>query len=240
MERKNCCDPIDFRLICEELSGLMLAAEKDIKMGVAENLYSLKAHWRLMEEGWRIMLPRSKKLWPNFDSRLIEKPLLSWPDQLLVDGKDFLLSHRNFRGLENLYFFGYAVASGKLIKTSFMVSKYPENHDVYFIAFKEIVVDPFCAERGIKPDYYIGCPVELQDISCCSGNPLENFIIREEEERHQNKMHQYYLGAYQALLNNNPHYFPKPLVKFADNGGFYLPKQTEELSEEFEELEGIS
>lgn len=221
--KRNYYDPLDFKQVCDELSNLMKRAELEIKSGTQKNLYSLNAHRHLMELGWKIMLPLQVDWWPVLDPRLTQTPLLSTLNQTFNRRGDIEL-FLQVDSLEDIYFFGYAVVSGELFKTSFMVHDEPKKP----IYFKGIVIDPFAWKYGREPEYYIGCKVTAEDIysvTALKDNPLESFIVRQEEDEHLQKMNDYYLEVYKRLLGDNPNCFPAPLIEFAEQGNFFIPSQ---------------
>ncbi|MEI6835304.1 MAG: hypothetical protein WCK59_00540 [Candidatus Falkowbacteria bacterium] len=222
-------DPLEFRGICNELSRLMVAAEQAIKTGSPSGLYSLKAHWYLMEQGWKIMLPLPKNQWPNGGDKLMRIPLLSWPDQILSDDEN-VLDLKDVKDLADYYYFGYAIVGKKLVKASFLVTKKFQKSVKYSIFFDEAVIDPFSDKKGIQPDYYIGCPVTLEDIFSAAnvnGNPLENFIERLEEESHRDQMAICFEDTYKEMLGDFSGYFPQSVVDFVTEYNYYLPYQVE-------------
>ena len=156
-------------------------------------------------------------------------PLLSWTDQILSDNEN-VLDLKGVKDLADSYYFGYAIVNKKLIKASFLVTKKFQKSVKYSIFFDEAVIDPFSDEKGIQPDYYIGCPVELKDIfskANTKGNPLENFIERLEEEIHQDQMAACCKETYKEMLSDFPNYLPQSVVDFVRGSNFYLPYQSE-------------
>jgi hypothetical protein len=218
------------RSMYKELDCLMKKGRQAISSGEGSDLYDLATHRYLMEEGWEIMFPLKKELWPNKFNEFLCDENLPWPQYatysyiMSVLCPPFISSY--------LLYFGYAIIDGKLVKTTFFaVNTMVEYQEMP----QSMVVDPLCLAHGIEPDYYIGCGVGKQDINnfmTLKKNPLELFVKREEEERrkkdeqeHKDKLYISYSENYELQIRAAPGYFPPQLIEFCKENNLYIPPQ---------------
>ncbi len=152
----------------EQRGLLMQEALDTIIAGKPEAVcfYNELAHRHLMKHAWEIMHPEPKENWPQVFVELEYDDQMTWPQATTYSYVMNSLFPPNI-GWLHLYF-GYVVVNGKLIRTTF----FGHNKMVeYQIAPQGIAIDPLALQKGIEPDYYIGCPV-------CSKDYLEDFIKR--------------------------------------------------------------
>jgi hypothetical protein len=207
----------------EELNRLMEESEQVIFNGNGAHLYDSATHYHLMKNGWEIMFPLKKELWPDQFNEFLADGNLPWPQYATYSYIMSVLCPP-FIGSYNLYF-GYAVIDGKLIKTTFFAI---DTIVKYQIMPQSMVIDPLCVAHGITPDYYIGCWAEKQDIDnfmVLRKNPLELFVNRKNKQEHQERLYDSYMEAYNLQMYHEPGYFPPQLIKFCEENGLYIPPQ---------------
>lgn len=98
---------------------------------------------------------------------------------------------------------------------------------------QSIVMDPLAKIHEIPVEYYVGVPVEQEDLEAfilrTPGNPLENYVARKSKEEHEKRLEDMYMEAYCLQMAHEPHYFPKKLREFAAEKN--LPFPDKQLSE---------
>ena len=230
--KKDYTNPAVCRSVYEEISSLMREAERSIILRESERFYSLKTHWFLMENQWKIMLPLKKDKWSDsFKKLTIKDDSLSWAEH----GASFFNKERQpLFGLEaDQICFGYAVVAGTLSKASFLISR--GFNELTTPAFcEEMVIDLYAEENRELADYYIGYSVGESDLlgyKKLQVNPLEAFVERMEQEEHDTRMTKYYVDVYEDLIGEDLKHLPRPLAKFARDNYFYVPEQTGEPQE---------
>lgn len=208
----------------EELHRLMEEAHQIISDKKGGHLYDSLTHIYLMRNGWEIMFPLEKERWPNmFFEKIVIDYALPWPQYATYAYIMNVLYPPAFSPY-SLYF-GYAVIDGKLVRTAFFTI---ETIVKYQIMPQAMVIDPLCFAHGITPDYYIGCPVEKQDIEeglLSRKGPLELFVKRKSEQELADRLYNDHIMVYDLQLAYEPGYFPPQLIKFAEKNNLYVPPQ---------------
>jgi hypothetical protein len=160
----------------QEVSSLMTKALEIIMSGVPEaaRFYNETTHNFLMRHAWEIQIPASVKERPVIFKDLRYDDGIPWPQATTYC---YVMNVLNLPSVPwPMLNFGYAVHDGKLIRTAFFAhQKLVEYQDMP----QSIVVDPLAIQRGIEPDYYVGCPV-------CSKSYLEGFIINRKQNPFEN------------------------------------------------------
>lgn len=123
-------------------------------------------------------------------------------------------------------YFGYAILEdGTIQKTCFF--NWMKIVD-YQVMPQGIVMDPLAKLHNISVKYYVGVPIEKEDlqrfISRVPGHPLENYVKRKNNEEHEKRLHDTYMQAYFLQLQYEPNYFPRKLREFAEKEGLYIPE----------------
>jgi hypothetical protein len=164
----------------KEVSELMSAAYNLIFTGNVKGVefYSQPTHRFLMEHGWEILIPAPKEEWPDIFTELQYNDQMPWP-QMTTYCYVMDVLNPPFVPWAALHF-GYAVHEGKLIRTSF----FTHQKMVPWQAMPQgIVIDPMAMQKGIEPEYYIGCPVTSKDYLLVllqkKQNPFEIYVSKE-------------------------------------------------------------
>ncbi len=207
----------------KQLTLLMEEGASRIKNKNGAELYCLSTHYYLMENAWEIMFPLKQEFWPDKFNDYLADSNLPWPQGSTYS---YIMSVvcPPFISCSNLYF-GYAVLDGKLIRTTFFAI---ETLVDYQIMPQAMVIDPLCLAHGIKPDYYIGCWAEKQDIDnfiILRKNPLDLFVDRKQKEAHKERLYDTYMESYNLQMLHAPGYFPPQLLRFAKENNLSIPPQ---------------
>jgi len=220
---KNYQDPKVRRDMYRELSCLMKEGKCAIRDGNGSDFYDSETHYYLMENAWEIMFPLKRELWPERFNEFLADENLPWPQGATYS---YIMSAicPPFINSSNLYF-GYAIVDGKLIRTTFFAI---DTIVKYQLMPQSMVIDPLCLSHNIKPDYYVGCWAEKEDIDnfmILRKNPLELFVKRKNEQKHKERIYDSYMEAYNLQMSFEPRYFPPQLIEFCKENNLYVPKQ---------------
>lgn len=207
----------------EQLSHLMKNAARAISDGNGSDFYNSETHYYLMENAWEIMFPLEKEFWPEKFNEFLSDNNFPWPQGTTYS---YIMSVicPPFIGSYNLYF-GYAVVNGKLIRTSFFAINTIVK---YQIMPQGMVIDPLCLAHNIRPDYYVGCLADKQDVDdfiISRKNPLELFVKRKNTQEQEKKIFDSYMESYNLQMTFEPGYFPPQLIKFCEKNNLYIPAQ---------------
>lgn len=158
----------------KEIKQIMQKSANEIISGQVVNLYSLDAHRYLMTGPWELLLPMDKTKWPE-RFKLAELKLKPGFDIFDYYRTIPVFSEEDLSSLR----LGYAVVAGKLQKAMFFVSEgFLGNEKISHTMAIDIFID-------VEADYYLGCPVEVFDLSrsfFCTKDPLERFIEKKTAE----------------------------------------------------------
>jgi hypothetical protein len=164
----------------KERSALMSLAYDLINIGSPESkrFYSAPTHRFLMKHGWEILIPAMEEEVPDVFKELRYDDQISWPQMTTYC---YVMDVINPPLIPwGMLYFGYAVHENKLIRTTFF------NHQklVHYQDMPQgIVFDPLALQKGIEPDYYIGCPVcskdYIFDFMKMKQNPIESYVKKE-------------------------------------------------------------
>lgn len=187
--------------------------------------YAADTHEFLKRQAWELLFPVTEEEW---FIRLQEleryNPEMPWPQyapyQYCMD-----VIHPPQISASALYF-GYVILEdGTVKKTCFfnwmkMVT--------YQAMPQGIVMDPLAKIHNIAVKYYVGVPIEKEDIANfllrIPGHPLENYVKRKNKKEHEDRLRETYMEAYYLQMQYEPNYFPKALRDFAKEEGLWIPE----------------
>ena len=229
----------EVRQFMEKLAGVISAEE----LSPQYHLYGVRTHKYLLEQinsknglsFSQIYLPLAKKYWSQefLDLRYTFWRTESW----------YTYTFFRYYGsisVPNLIpacrlFFGYAFLDGRLLCRAFFVTlkiveRVVDNQKIIFSEY--FVVDPIAELQGIKPDCYLGVPIERDLLfswfhNVCKAweiNPLEIFLdefLKKTEAEQNNFQNRTF---YENQLSDAPLYFPKKLQEFAKENNLFIPE----------------
>ncbi|HXK35363.1 MAG TPA: hypothetical protein VJ103_02585 [Candidatus Paceibacterota bacterium] len=209
-----------------QLALLMKAATGHIfaKDEESKKFYNSETHHYIEKNGWELLFPMDKDQWPtNFQEmgRRYDSQM-SWPGfstycYLMDVIAPPFIPHISLH-------FGYAVVEGKLTRSTFFVV---QGMVKYQLAPQGMVIDPLADVHGAKPSFYVGCPVldkkYIEDWMISRKNPLEMYVKGRNEEEYRGKIRASYMAAYWLQMEHEPQWFPKALIKFAEEEGLHIP-----------------
>lgn len=163
-----------------EVTDLMKTAYSLILNGNSKGMefYSQPTHRFLMAHGWEILIPTPKEEWPEIFEELQYNDQMPWPQMTTYCYVMDILNPPSIPWA--MLYFGYAVHEGILTRTAFFVH---QKIVPYQPMPQGIVIDPLALQKGIEPDYYIGCPVTSKDYIIDflkkKQNPFEAYVSKE-------------------------------------------------------------
>ncbi|HVY35737.1 MAG TPA: hypothetical protein VG982_00455 [Candidatus Paceibacterota bacterium] len=148
------------------VTDLMKRAYDLINLGSPESsrFYSRLTHRFLMDHAWEILIPAAKEERPSIFEGLEYDNEMPWPQMTTYNYVMSVLTPPSIPWA--MLTFGYAIHEGKLVRSTFFTH---QKMVPYQVMPQGIVIDPMAIQKGIQPEYYIGCPV-------CSKDYIENFI----------------------------------------------------------------
>jgi hypothetical protein len=164
----------------KERSTLMSQALDLINTSNIESnrFYSAPTHQFLMEHGWEILIPAMEEEVPEVFKELHYDDQMPWPQMTNFCYVTGVVGPPSIPW--SMLHFGYAVHENKLIRTAFFSH---QKLVTYQSMPQGIVIDPLALQKGIAPDYYIGCPVcskdYIFDFMKMKQNPLESYVKKE-------------------------------------------------------------
>ncbi|MFH0890781.1 MAG: hypothetical protein V1856_01980 [Candidatus Liptonbacteria bacterium] len=208
-----------------ELYSLMESGDQFLRdnHGMSTELYPPNVHSFLMEEGWELLFPLGKDEWPPKFRDLAYDEQTTWPHYSMYCYTMDVLCPPSIPRL--LLHFGYAVLEGRLVKCAFFVV---QKRVDYQPMPQGMVIDPLAVRDGKKPIFYIGCPVDQEDVEhflTQREHPLEVHVRRRDREEIEERLESSYSEAYAYQIAMAPGWFPPELVSFAKKKGWYVPSQ---------------
>lgn len=200
---------------------------------ISTHLFLEKAHIPLVGKLQReVLLPLPKNEWPDKFSELqrnYDKDM-KWPQYAMYNYSNDVLAPPFIPS--SLLHFGYAVVNDVLIRCPFFVILQMVDHDVdgKTLAWPEsFVIDPLADMNGIHPECYIGTTVDEEDIVNWLHNrgrfinPLEAYASRMDGVYEKERKREMYLELYELQMTNEPEWFPRALIDFANKEGLCVP-----------------
>lgn len=226
---KNYQKPGVRRDMYKELNRLMEKGKQTIRDSNGADLYNLETHCYLMKNAWEIMFPLKRESWSSKFNEHLADENTPWPQGSTYSYIMSVLCPP-FISSFNLYF-GYAIVSGKLIRTTFFAINTIVK---YQLMPQGMVINPLCLAHNIKPDYYIGCLAEKKDVDdfmLLRKNPLELFVGRKNRQEYEKRLYDTYMEAYNLQISFEPGYFPPQLIKFCEENNLHVPPQERALND---------
>lgn len=209
----------------KELDALMESGVGLLRKDGGKNpdLYKEDTHLYLMEHGWKLLFSLEEKQWPENFRKLKYDSVFVWP---MYSAYCYLMDVICPPLIPHvLLHFGYAVLGDRLIKCAFFVVQRMVD---YQIMPQGMVIDPLAIRSGKKPSFYVGCPVDKEDIEnflIKKKGPLELHVERKGREEHERQLYDSYMEAYVLQVAMAPGWFPPELIKSAEKEGLAIPRQ---------------
>lgn len=187
--------------------------------------YNSSTHGFLKEHAWEILFPVPEEEWfRNLKNLSRYNKDMPWPQFAPYQYTMDVIYPPNMT--ESSLCFGYAfLEDGTVKKTCFFNWMKIVN---YQVMPQGIVMDPLAKLHGISVKYYVGVPIDKEDLEHfllrAPGHPLENYVKRKRDEEHQQRLHDSYMEAYYLQMQYEPNYLPHKLQEFAKKEGLPFPK----------------
>jgi hypothetical protein len=191
-----------------------------------KNLFNIETHVHIIHNFFEVLLPFEQQKWPAKFKAMNYDSFTQWPETTAYWYTTDVISPP-FISPQTLHF-GYALHDDKLIKSAFFVIqnfwdyKYPQG----------MVIDPLAHMNNIKPEIYVGCTVEKEDIEAYRMNrknpinPLEAFVRRKNQKAHEERIRNSEEEFYHTQMTYEPGWFSDELMELAVERDWFIPHST--------------
>jgi phosphohistidine phosphatase SixA len=191
----------------------------------AKKNYSFSAHNFIDKNNYELLFPLEKEKWPEKFLGMIDKydRQMTWPNWTMYNYMMDVVCPP-FIPI-SLIHFGYAVYENELRPVTFFVMQVMVDYQEWP---QGMVIDPLAVRDGKEPDFYIGVPVDKEDIQDWvkyrkTSHPLEYHVTRKNEIEHRERIRRSYMESYYLQMAYEPNWFSHQLLKFAEEEGLYIP-----------------
>ncbi len=211
----------EHHVVMEKIQNILWDQEKKDEHAL---YFNSETHMHLREHAWEILFPVPEEEWFN-NLKSFEKynKHMAWPHYSFYQYTMDVFFPPNIPS--SVLYFGYVfLEDGSVHKTCFF-------QWMKMVDYQEmpqgVVMDPLVKLHNIKAKYYVGIPVEIEDLqnflNRVPGIPLENYVKRKNKEEHEQRLHDSYMESYNLQMSYSPEYFPRKLIEFAEKNGLHIP-----------------